>query len=327
MKKFFIFILLIFITGCSQREYNTYYTDLFDTFSSFTCYADNKSQFDSVSDKLYNRMSELNKSFDIYNNYDNINNIKTINDNAGIKPVKVNSDIIEILEKGKEAHNITNGKINIAMGSVLEIWHNYREEALDNPKEAKIPDIADLEEANKHTNIDNIVIDKENSTVFIKDKYTKIDLGAISKGFCADKAKELLKENNVKDCLLNFGGNIICINDSSKEYWTVGVQDPENEKDYIDKINLVNSSAVTSGNYQRYYEVNGIRYHHIIDPLTLMPSNANKSVTIICDESTKADIFSTALFILPYSEGLKIAEENNIKALWVTSSGEVYKNY
>ncbi|MGN1318168.1 MAG: FAD:protein FMN transferase, partial [Lachnospirales bacterium] len=302
MKKFLVLFFMLFLTGCSLEKYETYYTDLFDTFSSFTCYTDSQKDFDDTSDKLYDKLSNLNKNLDIYNNYQGLNNIKTINDNAGISPVKVEKDVLEIIKTGKEAYTLTNGKINIAMGSVLKIWHNYREDALNNPENAKVPTKEELETANKHTDINSIVIDEENSTVFITDKDTSIDVGALAKGFCCDKAKDFLNENVKGASLLNLGGNIICINDNNKKTFEIGVQDPDNEKDYIEKKSLSDTSAVTSGNYQRYFEVNGEKYHHIIDPETLMPANYNKSVTIFCNDSTKADIFSTYLFMLPYEE-------------------------
>ncbi len=328
MKKlFFIFLLSLVLTGCSKQKYEAYYTNVFDTFSTFTCYADNKDEFDKISNELHTMLIDLNNKLDIYNNYSGLNNLKTINDNAGIKPVKTDKDIIEILKLGKSAYETTDHNINIAMGSVLQIWHRYREEAANNPEKAAIPDMAELQEANKHTDINNIVIDEKNSTVFLKDKNTQIDVGAIAKGYCCNKANEFLKSKGVTSALLNLGGNIICINDSSKKYWKIGVQDPDSEQTFIDEFELANESAVTSGNYQRYYEYNGKKYHHIINPSTLMPADNNKSVTIICDDSEKGDMFSTALFILPQDKGKELADKNKIKAMWITNSGETVYNF
>lgn len=328
MKKIIFIFMLLLLTGCTQQKYNAYYTDVFDTFSTFTCYATSQEEFDTISNELHTYLKSLNEKLDIYNNYDGINNVKTINDNAGIKSVNVDKDIIDVLKISKDAYAMTDKTIDVSMGAVFEVWHNYREKANANASLSAIPTNDELKSANMYTGIDNIVIDEENSTVFIKNKGTKIDLGAVAKGFCCDKANEFLKKKNVKNCLLNLGGNVMCINDGSfKKGWGIGITDPDNEQGYIDKCTLSNQSAVTSGNYQRYYEYNGTKYHHIIDKTTLMPSNNNKSVTIICDNSTKGDIFSTALFILPYEQGVKLAEKNNLKVLWVTSTGEIKKNY
>lgn len=325
MKKliFVIFIILMF-SGCGKQEHNTSYLDVFDTFSTLTMYTSSQEEFTNISDELHSELINLNRLFDIYNDYEGINNIKTINDNAGIAPVKVDKEIIDLLKAGKEAYDKTNGTVNIAMGSVLEIWHSYRENALDNGISA-IPSAEELTEAAKHTDINSIVIDENNSTVFITDENTSIDVGAIAKGYAADYAAQFLREKNIGSALLNLGGNVICLNDSTKESWTIGVTSPDDTEEYIDKITLKNKSAVSSGNYQRYYEYNGKRYHHIIDSKTLFPSESNSGVTIVSDSSLEGDIFSTALFILPYEEGIKLAEENNIEALWVTTDGNVYR--
>ncbi len=323
MKKILLALsVIIILTGCSQTKYDTSYFDIFDTFSTFTCYSDSKEDFDEISEELHSYMTELNKKLDIYNSYDGINNLKTINDNGGIKAVKVDKDIIELIKYGKQAYNMTDGTINIAMGSVLEIWHKYRDNAVNNGI-SEIPSQEELNAANEHTDINNIVIDEESSTVFIKDSYTKIDVGAIAKGYCADKARDFLASKGVSAALLNLGGNIIALNDSNKEYWKIGVQDPDNENEFITKYDLVNQSAVTSGNYQRYYEYEGKKYHHIIDGNTLMPADNNRSVTVIGESSVINDILSTALFIMPYDEGVKLAEKYNVEVVWVTNNGEI----
>ncbi len=317
-----LFIMLLF-TGCSQTKYSTYYNDVFDTFSTFICYSDSQEEFDKISDKLHSYMLQLNKKFDIYNDYEGINNLKTINDNAGIKPVKVDKDIIELISYGIDIYDMTDGTVNIAMGSVFEVWHKCRDNALNNNVYA-IPSENELKSASEHSDINSIVIDEKNSTVFIKDSNTKIDVGAIAKGFCADRGKEFLKNNGVRAALLNLGGNIIAINDDNiKKFWTIGIQNPDNENEFITKYDLINKSAVTSGDYQRFYEYNGKKYHHIIDSETLMPANNNKSVTIIGESSVLNDALSTALFILPYDKGVKLAEKYGVEAVWVKENGDI----
>lgn len=325
MKKiFYLIFLMSFLCGCSSQKYNFTYVDVFDTYSTLTIYSSNYKDSKTKSDDLHTELLKLNKLFDIYNNYKDLNNLKTVNDNAGLQPVKVDKNIIELLKAGKEAYYITEGTVNIAMGSVLEIWHNYRENALNNGI-FKIPSLNELQEANKHTDINSIIIDEKESTVYIKDKYTSIDVGAIAKGYSADFASNYLKNRGITAALLNLGGNVICINDNKKENWKIGITSPEKPDEYIDKISISNQSAVSSGNYQRYYEYNGKRYHHIIDGTTLYPSVSNKGVTVVSDSSLKGDIFSTALFILPYEDGAELADKNNIQAIWITSDSNKYK--
>lgn len=325
MKKiFYLIFLMSFLCGCSSQKYNFTYVDVFDTYSTLTIYSSNYKDSKTISDDLHTELLKLNKLFDIYNNYKDLNNLKTVNDNAGLQPVKVDKNIIELLKAGKEAYYITDGTVNIAMGSVLEIWHNYRENALNNGI-FKIPSLNELQEANKHTDINSIIIDEKESTVYIKDKYTSIDVGAIAKGYSADFAANYLKNRGITAALLNLGGNVICINANKKENWKIGITSPEKPDEYIDKISISNQSAVSSGNYQRYYEYNGKRYHHIIDGTTLYPSVSNKGVTVVSDSSLKGDIFSTTLFILPYEDGAELADKNNIQAMWITSDGNKYK--
>ncbi|MDO4300326.1 MAG: FAD:protein FMN transferase [Clostridia bacterium] len=325
MKKIIFASLFLFILcGCSTQKYSTEYLDLFDTYSTVTIYTNNSEEFNEISNDLHKELLRLNRLFDIYNNYDNINNIKTINDNSGIKAVKADREIIELIKAGKEAYNKTEGTVNIAMGPVLKIWHRYRENALDNGISA-IPDTAELEDANKHTDINNIIVDEENSTVFITDESASIDVGAIAKGYAADYAAEFLRSRGVSAALINLGGNVIALNDNSKKSWKTGIISPDNNGEYVDTADISNQSAVSSGNYQRYYEYEGKKYHHIIDGSTLMPAGSNRSVTVIADSSLEGDIFSTALFILPYEKGKRLAEENKIKALWVTADDKEYK--
>lgn len=327
MKKLFFCFVLILLCGCSPKEelYTAQYLDVFDTYSTFESYAQSKEEFDSLSDGLHKRLVELNKEFDIYNNYEGINNIKTINDNAGKNPVKVNSEIIELIKEGKEAYISTEGKINIAMGSVLSVWHNYRQTALDNPQKASVPPMAQLEEAKNHCDINKIIIDEKNSTVYISDSKISLDVGALAKGFAADKAKEYLKTQNVDSALLNLGGNVVGINGKIKKSWTIGVQSPDESSSYIKTIEISNESAVSSGNYQRYYEYNGKRYHHIIDPDTLFPAQNNKGVTVVTESSAKGDMLSTYLFIQPYEKGKNIVKNEKGHFLWITSQNKVYE--
>lgn len=322
MKKIvFTLFLLLFMCGCSEKKYTTEYLDVFDTYSTVTIYTNNEDEFNSISKGLHSKLLDLNKQFDIYNNYKGINNIKTINDNAGIKPVKVQQETIELIKAGKEAYTKTNKTVNIAMGSVLSVWHNYRENALNN-NIYNIPTKKELIEANKHTDINSIIIDEKASTVYIKDKYTSIDVGAIAKGYAADYSVKYLKSKGVKVALLNLGGNVIAINDDKKESFKTGVVSPDNNDEYVYSFDLSNQSAVTSGDYQRYYDYNGKRYHHIIDGKSLFPANYNKEVTVVANSSLEGDMFSTALFILPYDEGVKLAKDNNLKVMWIDKSNK-----
>ncbi len=176
MKKRIISLVLMLclvLGGCGKVELNKYqaeFLNLFDTVTQIVGYAENEEEFKNSVQLIHDDLEEYHKLYDIYNNYEGINNIKTINDNAGIKPVKVDKKIIDLLRLSKEMYNKTNGYVNIAFGSVLNIWHDYRELSIEDPKNAQIPPMELLEEASKHTDISKLIIDEANQTVYLDDE-------------------------------------------------------------------------------------------------------------------------------------------------------------
>lgn len=325
MKKIIIAVIIsaLLLSGCAEQKYTYSYYDVFDTVSSITLFC-GKEEADKISGELHDELLRLSRLFDIYNDYEGIQNLKTVNDNAGKAPVKADEDIIRLLSEGKMAYDATEGGVNTALGSVLEIWHKYRENALENNIYA-LPSDEELKAASEHTDINCIKIDEQNSTVFISDPEASVDVGAIAKGYAADYARDFLKEKGISAGMVNLGGNLIVLNDSRKKSFKTGVVSPEGNGEYAAEIDLSDESAVTSGSYQRYYEYNGKRYHHIIDRKTLYPAEYNKSVTVVDESSMKGDIFSTALFVLPYEEGKALAEKNNVEAMWITNDDRIYK--
>jgi thiamine biosynthesis lipoprotein len=186
------------LSGCQteRKEYTRYNDNFFGAFDTITQvlgYTKTEDEFNSYVKKIESRFQELHKLYDIYSDYEGINNIKTINDNAGIEPVKVDKQIIDLIKFSKEWYNRTGGKTNIAMGSVLRIWHDYREEADRNPANAKIPPMEELLEASEHTDIDRVIVDEENSTVYLDDEKMRLDVGAVAKGYAVEVVIERSK--------------------------------------------------------------------------------------------------------------------------------------
>lgn len=321
---------IINITACStasnKNRYDAQFLVLFNTATKIVGYTETKEEFSEYSQMIYDELKRYHELYDIYNNYDGVNNIKTINDNAGITPVKVDQKIIDLLIFGKKAYGNTDGKLNIAMGAVLKVWHKYREEGSEDPTMAKLPEMEVLQEKNKHTDINKLIIDEENSTVYLEDPEMSLDVGAIAKGYATEQVCEYVYEQGFKNGMISVGGNVRTIGEKvgKEKYWNVGIQNPDSESDeknlYI--LNLKDKSLVTSGDYERYYTVDGVRYHHIIDPQTLMPSNYFTSVSIITKDSGVADELSTAIFNMPFEEGLAFIESTpESEALWVFKDG------
>lgn len=313
-----------------KEKFSAYYFDYFDTATTIIGYEKSKEDFDAVCNEITALLEEYHKLFNIYNRYENLNNLVTINDvkNDRHETVRVDKKIIDMLTFAKDMYNETDGRVNIAMGSVLSIWHIYRNEGMDNPSKASLPPIEKLKEAAEHTDINNLIIDEEGCTVFISDPLMKLDVGAIAKGYAVEQIAKALIEKGITDYILNVGGNIRTIGNAGNETspWKVGVENPDTEnegKPYIEYLEVSGESVVTSGSYQRFYIVDGKSYHHIIDPETLMPGTGYKSVTVLCDNSGKGDAYSTALFLLSYQDGKSLVEETEgLEAMWVMPDGE-----
>lgn len=331
-RKITAFLLAILaaslLSSCSfnsEKRYDASFLELFDTASIIVGYAKSEDEFTEYSQMAYDELEEYNELYDIYNDYDGVNNIKTINDNAGIKPVKVDQKIIDLLSFSKEMSEKTDGKVNVAFGSVLSLWHDYRAAGLADPESAALPDYKELEERNQHTDIEDMIIDEEASTVYLKDPEMSLDVGAIAKGYAVEMVARSMIEAGFENGMISVGGNVRTFGykydeDGKQVPWTVGIQNPDlsSDEDSLYDLNLSGYSLVTSGVYERYYTVDGKQYHHIIDPNTLMPTEYFLSVSIICEDSGMADALSTAVFNLPYEEGSKMVEAlDGVEALWV----------
>lgn len=328
-----LMISMVFgLVACNKSNENYYeesYLELFNTVTTIIGYNNNKDEFANHAQMLYDKLKEYHELYDIYHNYEGINNIKTINDNAGISSVKVDSKIIDLLKISKDAYKLTSGKINIAFGAVLRVWHQYRTEGLKDPDNAMLPPMDVLKERAQHTNINDLIIDEKESTVYLRDPQMSLDVGAIAKGYATEMVSEYATDIGFTNGTISVGGNVRTIgsklvNNNKDGYWSVGIQNPDLESNnknlYI--LNLKDCSLVTSGIYERYYTVNGKQYHHIIDPDTLMPSTYFLSVSIVCRDSGMADVLSTSVFNMPFKEGLKLIESlKNTQALWIFHDG------
>jgi len=316
-----LLILCFLLGGCApaaQKQYNAVYLDLFDTVTTIIGSGDSEEQFRQEAQKIYEQFLVYHRLFDIYNDYEGINNLKTVNDQAGIAPVKVDSAIIELLLDCKAYYELTDGKVNAAMGSVLKLWHEARSHGIENPDDAKLPDADALAQAAEHISFKSIVVDEKASTVYISDPEASLDVGAIAKGWAAQR----VAENAPKGMLISVGGNVCATGvKADGSAWVVGVQNPDGGE-YLRKISITGGSVVTSGDYQRTYTVDGKQYHHIIDPATGMPSTYWRSVTVVCADSALADALSTALFVLPLEEGKALAEECGAEVLWLDAEGK-----
>lgn len=323
-------LLIMAVSGCAGekklKEYEVKYLNCFDTITTVTVCMESEEKFRELEPELHELLQKYHMLFDIYNNYDGINNIKTINDNAGIKPVKVDREILKLLEFAADTYQLTDGKVNVAMGSVFEIWHDYRSAGMQKPELAQLPDRSELELADRYTDIGKMKIAHNASTVYLADSSMKLDVGAVAKGYAVGKLCELLKARGVSSAIVSAGGNVQTLGmRADGTPWRVGIQNPDTSSKnvYLHALRLEDMSLVTSGTYQRFYTVDGKRYHHIINPDTLMPWNEYQAVTILCRDSAMADALSTAVFNMSLAQGQALIESmKDTEAIWVMPDGK-----
>ena len=323
------------LVGCaplsSAPRRSQTYMDVFDTVTEITAYGMSEAEFAADVQKLHDELTVYHQLYDIYNTYPETNNLKTVNDAAGGAPVKVDGRILDLLEYGLDACERTDGRVNILFGAVLSLWHEAREQGLENPAQASLPDAAALTAAGAHVSPDTLIIDRAAGTVRLTDPAARIDVGAIAKGYAVEQIARYAKDElGWSSALFSVGGNIRAIGGKggadSDTPFTVGIQNPDtaSAKTYLTTVNITDMAVVTSGDYQRYYTVDGKNYAHIIDPDTLHPAAHARAVTVLCADSGLADVLSTALFCLSPEQGeALLGEFPNAHAVWVLTDGSL----
>lgn len=304
----------------------------FDTVTTISGYAETGEEFQAIADEICAELEVYHQLFDIYNRYDGLENLYKINKlySGEHRVITVDRKIIDMLLYAKEMYQLTNGKMNIAMGSVLSIWHDYREEADENFGVGELPPMDALVAAAEHTDINDLIIDEENCTVYLADPEMKLDVGAIAKGYAVEMVAKMLEERGITGYVLNVGGNIRTVGAKGNgDKWMAGIENPglDIDESYIAYLGLAGEAIVTSGSYQRYYIVDGKEYHHIIDGATLMPADYFVAVSIICKNSGMGDGLSTALFCMPLEEGMAIIDSlDGVEAMWTFPDGTIVKS-
>ena len=316
--------------GCKKTDakYQYAFFDIFDTVTELTIYAENETAAADAARAAHERLIYLNKLFDIYNEYNDAVSLMAVNASAANAPVSVSEETMALLKFAKEAYTFTGGRVNAAMGGVLSIWHDYREAGLADEANAQLPPMELLEKAAEHTDISSIVLDEANGTVFFTDSMVRLDVGAIAKGFAGqivtDELNARIDAGEISAALISLGGNVCAAGTKPNgEAWQIAVQDPRGS-DNAATASIASGYVVTSGDYQRYYTVNGVRYNHIIDPDTLMSADKHASVTVISQDGALADALSTALFIMDSGEGRALIDSiDDAEALWIAKDGGI----
>jgi len=308
-------LLLFLIVGCSpggKKMYKDTRVSLY-TIVTVTVYADSKQDATIAIDETFNEMDRLGK---LLNFYSDDSEVSKINQMAGIKPVKVSQDTVQVIKKALYISKVTDGAFDITIGAIVKLW-DFEKKIL--------PDEKDIKAKLHLVNYKNVVIDENKSTVFLKRKGMKIDLGGIAKGYATDRAVEVLKEHGIREGIVVVGGEVKPFGKKPDgEAWRVGIRNPDQkvkEGEVFAIIELDGKAISTSGGYEKFFVKDGKTYHHILDPATGYPAYGCKSVSIIAKDAP--DGFPTGIFVLGPQKGLEVVKRLGIDAVIMDERGNI----
>ncbi|HOS70418.1 MAG TPA: FAD:protein FMN transferase [Bacillota bacterium] len=315
-------ISVLLLSGCQKSLSNTSAKPLsktnflLGTIIEISVY-DKKDE--ALLDKAFERIREIEGKMTI-NNAEN-SEIISLNQASGKNEVKLSPDTFYVVEKGKEYSRKSGGLFDITIGPVVKLWNIGTDYAA-------VPMKNKLEEAVGLVDYRKLSLNSGNYTAFLEEPGMQVDLGAIAKGYAADEAVRILKENGVGHAIINLGGNVITIGGNPNgNPWRIGIQSPSDPRgDYLGIVQIQDQAVVTSGTYERYFEEDGKIYHHILNPITGYPVENNlSSASIITGKSIDGDGLSTTVLLMGLEEGMKLVESlENVEAVFITNDKTVY---
>lgn len=245
-----------------------------------------------------------------------------INRNAGIQPVKVDGEIFNLIERSLRISKITDGYFDISYGGIDKRFWNFDR----NMKHLPDPEL--IKEHLKLVNYQNIILSREDHTVFLKEKGMRIGFGGIGKGYAAEMAKQMLQNRGVISGIVNASGDLTTWgNQADGKPWTIGIADPDNAKQPFSYMNITDMAVATSGNYEKFVVINGKKYSHTINPKTGMPVSGVKSVTIFCPNAEIADAMATPVSIMGIDAALYMVNQiNHLECIIVDDQDKIYSS-
>lgn len=302
------------LSKSSEEDLHEMTTFAMDTVMQFSIYNENGEQLLTDAEQEIRRLERL------FSVTMEDSEIAQLNYRAGQAVVSLSQDTLKILKQGKEIGNLTNHAFNITISPVVKAW------GFTTDQEKHVPSQETLDALLPLTNPEDLVINEDTSTAELIKKGMSVDLGGIAKGYTSDAVTALLKEEGVTSGWFSLGGNVSVIGKKPNgEKWKVAIESPLNANDSVGILEVEDCAVITSGGYQRYFEENGKRYHHIIDSNTGYPADKGLiSVTIISKEGTKADGLSTALFVMGLEDATNLwRNSDDFEAVFVTADGKV----
>lgn len=318
-------LFLIVLAGCGSKEETAKinkepYSDqqsLLGTYVQVRIYDDGKKD---VLDKAFARVKELGDKITVN---EKGSEIDAINEQAGIKPVKVSDDVYPLIKRAYEYSEDSSGGFDMAIGPITQLWHIGFDDA-------RKPSQEEIDQALKLVDYHKVKLNDEDQTVYLEEKGMQLDLGAIAKGYITDEVVKVLEDNGVTTAIVDLGGNVFVLGHSPRGKdmdWNVGIQDPNKARNtVVGTVQESNKTLVTSGIYERYLKVDGETYHHLFDPKTGYPfDNDIAGVTVITKKSIDGDGLSTAVFSMGVKKGLEYAESlKDVDVIFVTKEDKVY---
>jgi len=304
--------------GCTAQQPYQRILKLMGSRFDITVVANDSIQANKYIDTAVSEISRIEK---LISSWDDNSQTSEINRNAGIKPVKVDKKMFDLIERAIGISKLTDGAFDISYASMDKIWK------FDGSM-TKMPSKEEIITSVEKVGYQNIFLDKENSTVFLKLKGMKIGFGAIGKGYSADKAKNLLISKGVSSGIINAAGDM---NTWGKQpngnKWKIAIINPMNKNKVFALLPITNGAVVTSGNYEKYVNFNGKRYTHIIDPRTGYPSTGIISVTVFAPKAELADALATSIFVMGKEAGLnRINQLPKIECIIIDDKGNITKS-
>jgi thiamine biosynthesis lipoprotein len=265
-------------------------------------------------------ISEIRRIERLLTTFNESSQTNLINANAGIKPAKVDKEVFNLLLRSIRISNLTQGAFDISYGSIDKRLWNF-----DKTMTA-LPDSATAKKMVRLINYKNIILDREATTVFLKEKGMRIGFGGIGKGYAADRARLVLEQNGVVGGVVNAAGDLTTWGTQPNgKPWTVGIADPNTRQHPFSFLDISNMAVATSGNYEKFVTIDGKRYSHTIDPKTGLPVTGIKSVTIICASAELADALATPVTVMGIKAGLDLINQmKNIACIIIDDNNKLY---
>ena len=332
-----LFIAVFSLNACEDDSVNLkkesdVHTSYFDSMIAINLYVDENTDeaiIDEIFDESETLLKNIHQQADRYNTYSGVTNVMTLNEDPTSTHI-VEDELFELLMLSKDYHALTNGYFDITMGPVLDIWNDHLESCNENG-DCSVPSDATLNAAGEYVGIDKLTLNEDTNEVTMQENMN-LNLGGVAKGYATNKLSALLENyEEIESFLINAGtSNIEVYGDHptrDSNLWHIGVTDPTNPNDPYGFAGVKldsGTSLVTSGDYVRYFEVDGERYHHLINPNTLKPSFHHRSVTVVIEDGSIGDILSTAAFLMEPTESQAFIEDlDDVEAVWYLNDDSV----